>query len=97
MKIYIAKKIYTADKAFSDHQAMVVDGKKIVELGEATQLMTKYPKAEVNKEFENDFIYPGFIEPHLHTVSTGAMFASLIPASFTEWTIGDRTYPAVRT
>ena len=97
MKIILAKKIYTVDDEFNCENAMVIKGSKIVELGESSFLTKKYPEAEIVKNFENDYIYPGFIEPHLHVVGTGAMFATLIPVSFTDWTIGDRTYEAVRT
>ncbi|HIF9091678.1 TPA: amidohydrolase [Photobacterium damselae] len=96
MKIFKAKKIYTADNEFSCEEAMVVDGGKIIELGELDSLINKYPTAQLNLEYQDQCIYPGFIEPHLHIIGTAAMFAAVIPASFTEWTIDGRTYPAVR-
>jgi len=97
MKIYTAKKIYTVDNNFTSAQAMAINNGQIIELSNLTELSAKYPEAEIVSDYENDYLYPGFIEPHLHIVATGSMFATLIPVSFTDWTIGSRTYHAVRT
>ncbi|WP_197734996.1 hypothetical protein [Photobacterium damselae] len=96
MKIYKAKKIYTVDNDFSCEEAIAVDGDKIIELGDLDSLINKYPTATINYDYQEQYIYPGFIEPHLHILGTAAMFATLIPASFTDWTIDGRVYTAVR-
>ncbi|HIF9199266.1 TPA: amidohydrolase [Photobacterium damselae] len=96
MKIYKAKKIYTVDNDFSCEEAMAVDGDKIIGLGDLDSLINKYPTATINYDYQEQYIYPGFIEPHLHILGTAAMFATLIPASFTDWTIDGRVYTAVR-
>ncbi len=97
MKIYSAKKIYSVNESFTHFNAMAIEGEEIVELDDLSCLMAKYPAAEVITEYENDFIYPGFVEPHLHILGSASMFAALIPVSFTDWTINGRTYKAVRT
>ena len=66
MKIYTAKKIYTVDNNFTSAQAMAINNGKIIELGNLTELSAKYPEAVIVSDYENDCLYPGFIEPHLH-------------------------------
>ncbi|EEX92879.1 hypothetical protein VIOR3934_07403 [Vibrio orientalis CIP 102891 = ATCC 33934] len=97
MKIYLAKKIYTVDSDFSCKEAMAVSEGKIIDSGTLSELIEQFPNAEIVEDYKDAFIYPGFIEPHLHIVGTAAMFAALVPVSFTDWTIDGRTYKAVRT
>ncbi|TON18076.1 hypothetical protein CGH62_26065, partial [Vibrio parahaemolyticus] len=64
--------------------------------GDFESLVKQYPDATIVNDYQDQYIYPGFIEPHLHILGTAAMFSTLIPVSFTDWTIDGRVYTAVR-
>ncbi|BAJ01657.1 amidohydrolase [Shewanella violacea] len=94
--LFTAKKVYAVDEQFIVHNAIVIEDDKILAVGNFEQLSTQFPAATVNTDFAEQYIYPGFIEPHLHFVSTAAMLGGVVPLSFTEWTVGGKVYPGVR-
>ena len=63
--IYQAKKIYTADTGFSIATAMVVSNGVILHVGSDKTADSLFPRAKKTR-FENDIIYPGFIDAHCH-------------------------------
>ena len=63
--IYQAKKIYTADTGFSIATAMVVSNGVILHVGSNKTADSLFPRAKKTR-FENDILYPGFIDAHCH-------------------------------
>mgnify|MGYP003337827551 FL=1 len=63
--IYQAKKIYTADTGFSIATAMVVSNGVILHVGSDKTADSLFPRAKKTR-FENDILYPGFIDAHCH-------------------------------
>lgn len=63
--IYTAKKIYTADTAFSEVECFVTEADKIIFTGSMAEAKNKFPNA-TNIHFKNKFIFPGFIDAHCH-------------------------------
>ncbi len=57
--------IYTVDPDFSVDNSMVIDNGLIVETGDSVELGKKY-KARKILDFDDAFIYPGFIDAHCH-------------------------------
>ncbi|MBL7811105.1 MAG: amidohydrolase [Bacteroidetes bacterium] len=60
-----ASAIYTADKSFSKHEAMVVAKGNILFTGTADSAGKLYPNA-VLKDYSGKYIVPGFIDAHCH-------------------------------
>lgn len=63
--IYKAKKIYTADTGFTVANAMAVSNGVILHVGSDKTADSLFPNAKV-VHFDNDIIYPGFIDAHCH-------------------------------
>lgn len=88
MKLYNAKKVYTVDSNFSTADAIVVDGKKIVEVGSLDTLKEKYNDLEVSNKYEDKFIYPGLIEPHTHVFYSKLLFGATKFIDVITWNFG---------
>lgn len=88
MKLYKAKKVYTVDSEFSVADAIVVDGKSIVEVGTVNELESKYPELEVSTKYADKYIYPGLIEPHTHVFYSKLLFGATSFVDVIEWNFG---------
>nr|WP_170538119.1 guanine deaminase [Ruegeria arenilitoris] len=62
------------DQAVRLHEAVLIEGGKIQELGSTTDLQTAHPEAAIHHHGEN-LILAGFVDPHVHYPQT-AMIAS---------------------
>src|ERR1700712_1099168 len=62
--------VYTVDSNFSTVQAFVVNGGKIVAVGDSATLEKNYIAREVI-DAGGHFIYPGFIDAHTHFYEYG--------------------------
>jgi predicted amidohydrolase YtcJ len=58
-------KIYTADSAFSEAQAMAIDDGKIIAIGNNVDIQTKYSSSN-SIDAKGNTIFPGFIDAHCH-------------------------------
>ena len=70
MKIFKGKKVYLMDNEFSTATGIAEEEGKIIEIGNFEDLIHKYPEAEKVLSYQNDYIYPGFVEPHSHPMLT---------------------------
>lgn len=62
--------IYTVNSSFLIEEAMAIKDGRIVEVGKAKDLQTKYDVKE-KLDAHGKFIYPGFIDAHAHFVGYG--------------------------
>lgn len=59
--------MYTVDDNFTIVKAMAIHHGKIIEIGSAAKIQSKY-FSETILDFKGKYIYPGFIDPHCHFV-----------------------------
>ena len=81
--VYVAKKIVTMDPAVPEVSAVAVSEGKILSVGSLADLepwLDKYPH-EVNRQFADKIVYPGFVDPHSHPLMGGITQTSL-PLTF---------------
>lgn len=74
--VFVAKKIVTMDPAIPNATAVAVADGRILSVGSLEEMKPwtdKYP-AQINRDFANKVIYPGFIEPHAHPLLGGILF-----------------------
>lgn len=74
--VFVAKKIVTMDPAIPNATAVAVADGRILSVGTLEDLKPwtdKYP-TQINRDFANKVIYPGFIEPHAHPLLGGILF-----------------------
>jgi predicted amidohydrolase YtcJ len=76
--------IYTVDENFSMAEAMAIRDGRIVGVGKAGELQTKY---DANKKLDANgkFIYPGFIDAHAHFVGYGTSLQRVNLVSTNSW------------
>jgi predicted amidohydrolase YtcJ len=71
--VYIAKKIVTMDPAIPIATAVAVSNGSIISVGSLADLkpwLDQYPH-QINRQFENNILYPGFVDPHNHPLMAG--------------------------
>ena len=77
--VFVAKKIVTMDPAIPSASAVAVADGKILSVGSLDQLkpwLDKYPH-EINQQFADKILYPGFVEAHGHPLLGGITQTSL--------------------
>ncbi len=67
-KIYQAKMIITMDSSHPFATHVAIDGDKIVGLGDE-EVKTLFPTFEIDSQFADKFMLPGFIEGHAHLLA----------------------------
>jgi predicted amidohydrolase YtcJ len=65
MKLMHNVAVYAMDKDFTTGDAIVWDGKRIIEVGKRKALFERYKEAE-KIDGEGKTVLPGFIDPHIH-------------------------------
>ena len=68
-KLFFGGTILTVDKNFSEVEAVVVKGKKIVETGVFETLIEKYGDKTEQIDLKGKVMLPGFIDPHAHVIA----------------------------
>lgn len=74
--VFVAKKIVTMDPAIPNATAVAVADGRILSVGSLDDLKPwtdKYP-SKIDRQFANQVIYPGFVEPHAHPLLAGILF-----------------------
>ena len=74
--VFVAKKIVTMDPAIPNATAVAVADGRILSVGSLEDMKPwtdKYP-TQINRDFANKVMYPGFIEPHAHPLLAGILF-----------------------
>jgi predicted amidohydrolase YtcJ len=74
--VFVAKKIVTMDPAIPNATAVAVADGRILSVGSLEDLKPwtdKYP-TQINRQFANKVMYPGFVEPHAHPLLAGILF-----------------------
>ncbi len=90
-KIFTAKKIYTMDEQYSEHEAIAIDNGKIVGLGTLDELIKKFGY-EYDESFSENYVYPAWVEPHSH-IGFSLLFLTLFEyIDMLEWDFGTRVY-----
>lgn len=56
-------------------KAVAVKGGRIIGIGNKTKLINDWPTAKVDNTFANQFILPGFIDPHIHMLLSGIQYS----------------------
>jgi len=77
--VFVAKKIVTMDPALPSASAVAIADGKILSVGSLDELkpwLDKYPH-EVNQQFADKVLYPGFVEAHGHPLLGGITQTSL--------------------
>eukprot|EP01059_Diplonema_ambulator_P011072 TRINITY_DN21040_c0_g1_i1.p1 TRINITY_DN21040_c0_g1~~TRINITY_DN21040_c0_g1_i1.p1 ORF type:complete len:621 (+),score=204.16 TRINITY_DN21040_c0_g1_i1:32-1864(+) len=80
--VYVAKKIYTLNEGWPECTAVAVRGGKVLGVGDVEGLKPWLESDEnkdgfvIDRTFKDKFMYPGFIDPHMHPL-IGGMAASL--------------------
>jgi predicted amidohydrolase YtcJ len=94
--VFTARKIITMNAPMPEATAVAVRDGRIIEVGSLNTLkpwLDSHPH-QIDRQFENLILMPGFIDPHLHPT----LGAILLPCHFItamEWILPDRTCPAV--
>lgn len=81
--VYVAKKIVTMDPSNPYATAVAVSDGKILSVGSLDDLKswtTRYP-TQINRQFENKILYPGFVDPHEHPL-LGGLTATSYPITY---------------
>lgn len=74
--VFVAKKIVTMDPAIPNATAVAVADGRILSVGSLDDMKPwtdKYP-TQINRQFANQVMYPGFVEPHTHPLLAGILF-----------------------
>ena len=74
--VFVAKKIITMDPAIPNATAVAVADGRILSVGSLEDMKpwtSKYP-TQINRQFADKVIYPGFVEPHAHVLLGGILF-----------------------
>jgi predicted amidohydrolase YtcJ len=77
--------VYTVDSAFTTANAFVVDGGKIIAVGDSNTLQEKYLAREV-VDAKGQTIYPGFIDAHAHFYEYGLGLQQVNLKGMKTWT-----------
>ena len=94
-EIFIAKEIITMDPNMPKAGAIAVKNGKIVDVGSLKEVeeYLKGEKYKINKTFEKDIIFPGFIDQHLHPLlSSLALTVDII--SIEDWKLPNKEFKA---
>lgn len=95
-EIFIAKEIITMDPNMPKAGAIAVKNGKIVDVGSLKEVeeYLKGEKYKINKTFEKDIIFPGFIDQHLHPLlSSLALTVDII--SIEDWKLPNKEFKQV--
>lgn len=71
--VFTARKIVTMDPGWPDATAVAVQNGRILSVGTLDDLqpwLSKFPYS-IDRRFEANVIYPGFVEPHSHPLVGG--------------------------
>ncbi|MGE0183742.1 MAG: amidohydrolase [Parvularculaceae bacterium] len=68
--------IITMDRSRPKATAVAVKDGRIIDVGEANDLIEAYPGADVDESFVRKTILPGFIDPHIHMALSSVMYAT---------------------
>lgn len=97
--VFVAKKVVTMDPSNPTATAVAVSDGKILSVGSLDDLKPwtdRYP-TQVNREFADKVIYPGFVDPHEHPL-LGGLTATSYPLTYfplpSPW---GKPFPGVKT
>ncbi|WP_411816607.1 amidohydrolase [Hyphococcus sp. DH-69] len=73
--IYPAKGVVTVNGPDTIAEAVAVQNGRILGVGARQTLTANYPDARIDETFADQFIVPGFIDPHIHMVLSSLQYA----------------------
>lgn len=94
LTVFPAKKVITMDPGSPVASAVLVDGDRIVEVGDVASMapwLEAYPH-KVDDRFANDILMPGLIDPHLHPFLGATLLSDGIVAP-EDWELPNGTVP----
>lgn len=89
--IFTARRIITMEPDGGAPHAVAVRDGRILALGEAADLSRRYPDARTDMTFAGKVLVPGLIDPHIHVVLGGLMYAQPFA---TPWPMATPTGPS---
>ena len=66
LTIFKAKEIVTLDQTISSADSVLVNNDRVIAIGHINDLIDRYPEANIDDQFKNNVMVPGFIEHHIH-------------------------------
>ncbi len=98
LTVYVARKIITMERALPQASAVAVAEGRIVGVGSLDDLNPWLSTTEytVNREFSEQVITPGFIDPHVHPLLP-AVLSQMPFAAPDAWDLPSASYPGVTT
>ena len=66
LTIFKAKEIVTLDQTISSADSVLINNDRVIAIGYINDLIDKYPEANIDDQFKNNVMVPGFIEHHIH-------------------------------
>ena len=97
--VFVAKKVVTMDPSNPTATAVAVSDGKILSVGSLEDLKPwtdKYP-TQINREFADKVIYPGFVDPHEHPLQGGVSSTSYPLTYFPLPSPWAKPFPGVKT
>lgn len=75
VRIYLADKIILMTAEGAQAEAVAVGAGRVLDVGALSQLQERFPDAAIDRTFENQVIVPGLIDPHMHVLLGGMLYA----------------------
>ena len=80
VEIYIAQEIVTLEHNYPIATAVAVEDGRIKAVGEADEIVSQFPKAQINQAYSDDVLVPGLIEHHVHpNLAAITMLSEVMP------------------
>lgn len=73
--IYPAARIITMDANNSTASAVAIEDGKIIDIGNLKTLQSRHAGAQIDNRFKGKVIVPGLIDPHMHVLLGGMLYA----------------------
>jgi predicted amidohydrolase YtcJ len=95
MRVFVAKKIITMERATPEATAVAVSRGRIVSVGSIDEVVASLGDVpyELDETFTTKVVMPGFIEQHLHPV-LGALTLAIPVIAPEDWELPDKTWEA---
>lgn len=73
--IYVAREVIPMTGEGVTAEAVAVEGDRVMAVGSLGALQAGYPGARIDETFRNKTIVPGLIDPHMHVLLGGMLYA----------------------
>ena len=73
--IYPSLGVVTMASEGEQYSAVAIENGKVIGLGESQTLLKTFPHARIDQRFSDAYIYPGFIDPHVHMLLSAIQYS----------------------